>query len=70
MKSSTAVHVSVLAVIALLFLGAEFDPYEQFSMILEWHKPKVCPRPMLEGMDIDTLNVLLDKYEAEKRGKE
>lgn len=60
MKSRTALLVSVLAVTALLFVGAEFDPYEQFSMILEWKEPKVCPRPMLEGMDIDTLNVLLD----------
>jgi carbon monoxide dehydrogenase subunit G len=44
----------------VLFLGAIPDPDEEFSLILTWEEPKNYPRPMLEGLDLDTLSILLD----------
>lgn len=49
-----------LMLLAVLCLGAGFDPSEVFDQILTWEKPKAYPPPMLEGMDVNTLSKLLD----------
>lgn len=51
---------AALLIFAALGLGAVPDPDEEFSLILGWEEPKNYPRPMLEGMDLDTLSILLD----------
>jgi uncharacterized protein YndB with AHSA1/START domain len=45
---------------AVLLLGADVDPDEEFRMMLKWHKPAVYPRTILEGMDLETLSTMLD----------
>jgi carbon monoxide dehydrogenase subunit G len=52
--------VAVLAFVTFINLGADVDPDDEFSLILEWQKPKTYPQPILEGLDTDTLSVLLD----------
>jgi carbon monoxide dehydrogenase subunit G len=60
MKTSKMVRLSALAMImALLCISADLDPNQQFKMILAWQKPKSYPPPMLEGMNVDTLNTML-----------
>ena len=60
MKTSTTLALSVLFIIAFLSLGAQLNPEEEFSLILDWQKPKVYPPPMLAGMKIATLNIMLE----------
>lgn len=45
---------------SLLLLSADVDPDEEFRLMLKWHEPAAHPRPMLEGMDVETLSTLLD----------
>jgi len=54
-----------LAVVGLVLLGADVDPNEEFRLLLEWKKPAPYPRPMIEGMDADTLSALMDSGNLE-----
>lgn len=62
MKKSRA--IPAIVAVAVLCLGAspneEFDPDRSFKMIMKWETPDTYPPPMLDGMDIPTLNILLD----------
>ncbi len=44
----------------VLAMGAGLNPEEEFRLILNWEKPEPYPPPMIEGMDHDTLDVLLN----------
>jgi carbon monoxide dehydrogenase subunit G len=59
MKARTIIVVSALALIAVLTLGA-LDPMASFHLVLKWQKPKVYPPPMIQGMDLVTLNTMME----------
>jgi carbon monoxide dehydrogenase subunit G len=50
----------LLILLVVVSVNAEIDPDQEFKLLMRWEKPAVYPRPMLEGMNIDTLSRLLD----------
>jgi uncharacterized protein YndB with AHSA1/START domain len=49
-----------LVLVAAAAAGSSFDMFEESDKIWDWTEPEVYPPPWFEGMDLDTLSVLLD----------
>lgn len=60
MKAPTIRTVILASFLALLLMAPGLNPEEEFARLLQWEAPKDYPRPTLEGMDIDTLSIMLD----------
>ncbi len=51
---------ALLVALAIFSSGAALNPEEEFRLILTWKKPNPYPPPWLKGMDVATLDALLD----------
>jgi len=60
MARSKTIGIAALLALTLLLLGVGLNPDEEFRLILTWQKPAPYPPPLLAGMEVKTLNRLLD----------
>ena len=51
---------ATLLALAVFCSGATLNPDEEFRLILTWKKPNPYPPEWLEGMDVATLDTLLE----------